>query len=93
MPEPSSEAAETIAAAARELNDLREGWLNPADADPTLLQKRTLTNLNNQRPTWLDRAHQRLDEAVHAAYGWPYPLADDEILGRLIILNQGPSAG
>ena len=35
------------------------------------LKKRTLTNLYNQRPTWLDMAHRRLDEAVFAAYGWP----------------------
>ena len=32
--------------------------------------KRTLTNLYSQRPTWLDLAHKRLDEAVFAAYGW-----------------------
>ena len=30
--------------------------------------KRTLTNLYNARPTWLDLAHRRLDEAVFAAY-------------------------
>jgi hypothetical protein len=34
------------------------------------LVKRTLTNLYNQRPTWLDLAHKKLDEAVLAAYGW-----------------------
>jgi type II restriction/modification system DNA methylase subunit YeeA len=87
MPEPSTEAAEAVAAAARELNRLREGWLNPPGADAELLRRRTLTNLYNQRPTWLDQAHQRLDRAVHAAYGWPYPLADEEILERLIALT------
>jgi hypothetical protein len=51
------------------------------------LRQRTLTNLYNQRPTWLDQVHARLDEAVHAAYGWPYPLDDEEILERLIALN------
>ena len=34
------------------------------------LKKRTLTNLYNQRPTWLDLAHKKLDEAVFADYGW-----------------------
>ena len=34
------------------------------------LKKRTLTNLYNQRPAWLDLAHRKLDEAVFAAYGW-----------------------
>jgi hypothetical protein len=87
MPEPSPEAAEVVAAVARELNELREGWLNPPGADAAVVQRRTLTNLYNQRPTWLGRAHARLDQAVHAAYGWPYPLADEEILERLIGLN------
>jgi hypothetical protein len=51
------------------------------------LAKRTLTNLYNQRPTWLDLAHRRLDEAVFAAYGWKPDLTDDEILFRLLALN------
>ena len=87
MPEPTPEAAEAVAGAARELNKLREGWLNPPGADAAVLRQRTLTNLYNQRPTWLDRAHAQLDEAVHAVYGWPYPLGDEEILERLIALN------
>ena len=28
------------------------------------------TNLYNQRPTWLDLAHKKLDEAIFAAYEW-----------------------
>ena len=52
------------------------------------LRKRTLTNLYNQRPAWLDNVHRELDEAVAAAYGWPAELSDDEILGRLFELNQ-----
>jgi len=51
------------------------------------LAKRTLTNLYNQRPTWLALAHQKLDSAVFAAYGWPNTLTDDEILGSLLALN------
>lgn len=51
------------------------------------LAKRTLTNLYNQRPAWLDLAHRRLDEAVCAAYGWPAGVSDDEILARLLELN------
>ena len=50
-------------------------------------QKRTLTNLYNQRPTWLDLAHQKLDTAVFAAYAWPVSLSDDELLARLLALN------
>lgn len=49
--------------------------------------KRTLTNLYNQRPTWLELAHKRLDDAVFAAYGWENDLSDEEILERLLALN------
>ena len=54
------------------------------------LKKRTLTNLYNQRPTWLDNAHQALDVAVATAYGWEDynpAMPDEEILGRLLALN------
>ncbi|WP_052245153.1 class I SAM-dependent DNA methyltransferase [Halocynthiibacter namhaensis] len=57
------------------------------------LKKRTLTNLYNTRPTWLDNAHKALDEAVAEAYGWGDDwraglLTEDEILSRLFKLNQ-----
>jgi len=57
------------------------------------LSKRTLTNLYNARPAWLDHAHRTLDEAVADAYGWgddfsSGTLTDDEILARLFRLNQ-----
>ena len=52
------------------------------------MKKRTLTNLYNARPAWLDNLHRALDEAVAAAYGWEWPLSDDEILRRLFELNQ-----
>ena len=51
------------------------------------LKTRTLTNLYNARPTWLDLAHRRLDAAVLAAYGWPEDVPDDAILARLLELN------
>jgi hypothetical protein len=35
----------------------------------------------------LDRAHTTLDAAVAAAYGWSWPLSDDELLGKLLALN------
>jgi hypothetical protein len=55
------------------------------------LAKRTLTNLYNQRPTWLAQAHEALDAAVAAAFGWTdgtAELPDDEILRRLLALNR-----
>ena len=51
-----------------------------------------LTNLYNQRPTWLDLAHRRLDEAVFDAYGWPVDLSDDDLLARLLELNLSRAA-
>jgi len=127
LPEPTTEQQAAIADAAKELNELRERWLNPpewtreevlefpASADgpwsrflvtkseiglaryPRLvpkdtdcakkLAKRTLTNLYNERPTWLANAHAKLDAAVFAAYGWPMELPDDQILERLLKLN------
>jgi len=121
-----------IAAAAHELNELRERWLNPPEwteekilefpaslegpwaryVDPkshdaktglyraryprlepkdaecaAKLKKRTLTNLYNERPAWLDFAHKKLDAAVAAAYGWPADLSDEAILEKLLALN------
>lgn len=129
FPEPTPAQEDAIAEAARELDELRQRWLNPPewtreeilefpgsttgawaryvhDADergigrvryPRLvprdaahaaqLAKRTLTNLYNARPTWLDLAHRKLDAAVAAAYGWQVDLADEEILARLLALN------
>lgn len=46
-----------------------------------------LTKLYNARPTWLDLAHKKLDEAVFAAYGWSPSLSDEEILAKLLALN------
>ncbi|MBS3764161.1 MAG: hypothetical protein KGZ25_12755, partial [Planctomycetes bacterium] len=126
---------ENIAGAARELNELRENWLNPDEwtvtetlefpgsvdgpwaryveapdergigtvryertvADPPFadaLKKRTLTNLYNEQPTWLQNAHAKLDEAVCAAYRqttgdeeWTPDMDDEQILEKLLALN------
>lgn len=54
------------------------------------LKKRTLTNLYNARPAWLDLAHKALDQAVATAYNWPDyspETPDEEILRRLLALN------
>jgi hypothetical protein len=54
------------------------------------LAQRTLTKLYNQRPAWLAQAHEALDTAVAAAYGWADytpAMPDDEILRRLLALN------
>ena len=84
--------ADAISAAARELVERRDAWLNPPDASPEELSKRTLTNLYNARHAWLVELHRKLDEAVFAAYGWPATLADAELLERLLALNHARAA-
>ena len=130
MPKPMPEQETAIADDARELNELRERWLNPPEwtreevlefpgtpggpwsrfiapgtttvryprivpkdaASAALLKKRTLTNLYNERPTWLDLAHRKLDAAVFAVYGWEPGLTDDALLAALLALNHERAA-
>ncbi|HEV8680379.1 MAG TPA: hypothetical protein VGQ90_13460 [Stellaceae bacterium] len=58
---------------------------NPEAA--AILKKRTLTNLYNERPAWLDHAQRDLDAAVAAAYGWPADIGEEDALARLLALN------
>ena len=87
-----SPLVKAIAEAARELVEQRDRWLNPPKAAPEELKKLTLTNLYNKRPKWLENAHAKLDKAVFAAYGWPAALTDEEIVRRLLALNQARAA-
>ena len=73
----------------RGIGTVRYPRLVPKDEKATIqLAKRTLTNLYNERPTWLDLAHRKLDEAVFAAYEWEANLSDEDILTRLLDKNQ-----
>jgi hypothetical protein len=72
---------------------------NLSEVDAKELGKRTLTNLYNQKATgqaqWLQAAHEQLDAAVAAAYGWSDyspAMPDEEILKRLLALNVARSA-
>ena len=87
LSEAQAEHRDAIAAAAASLNAQREAWLNPSDAGADELLRRTMTNLYNERPSWLEMAHSAIDEAVFAAYGWSTDLADDDILAHLLALN------
>jgi hypothetical protein len=68
----------------------RRTWLDPSGASEADLKKRTLTNLYDERPTWLQHLHDRLDRAVWAAYGWagddPATVPQEVILERLLAL-------
>lgn len=56
------------------------------------LSARTIAALYNQPPQWLTNLQDDLDRVVAAAYGWEWPLEDQEILGRLLALNRARSA-
>lgn len=63
FPRPDRAQRVAIEDAAKNLVQLRDGWLR---ARPD----RTLTGLYNEQPTWLQHAKSTLDEAVMAAFGW-----------------------
>jgi len=71
--------------------------LLPVDGDAEgVLKKRTLTNLYNERPTWIANLHDALDAAVFAAYGWeeaPGEIGEEDLLGRLLALNSERAGG
>jgi hypothetical protein len=87
LPECDAVDHQAVADAAKRLDTFRSRWLNPESIPPHELKNRTLTNLYNQNPTWLAQVHDDLDRVVHASYGWPYPLDEQEMLGRLLELN------
>ena len=61
-------------------------------AAAAILAKRTLTNLYNERPQWLATAHEALDRAVAAAYGWPEDISTEDALEKLLELNLARAA-
>ena len=77
---------------AKYLNDVRNALI-AADGTRTLTGiYNDLTALRGSRDSThavyaLLIAHERLDAAVIAAYGWNAPLGDDEILAKLLALN------
>ncbi len=53
----------------------------------TFKQEKTLTNLYNTRPAWLQSAHAALDAAVLGAYGLASDADDPTVLAHLLDLN------
>ncbi len=83
-----------ISTAAARLNELRENWINPEPGSLSGqdLKRRTLTNLYNKRPTWLENACAELDATVLEAYGWPTDISNEQILEKLLELNLARAA-
>ena len=89
FPRPSPSQRSAIGEAAKTLNDHRVAWLDPAEVSLTevAVRSRTLTNLYNSTPTWLELDHKKLNEAVFQAYGWRSNITNEQILEELIALN------
>ena len=83
FPQAAPEQEFAIAGASEELVAKRDEWLRGQDSKP-----RHLTRLYNERPTWLDLSHRKLDAAVFAAYGWDPAMTDADLLAALLALNQ-----
>ena len=63
------DAADSFSDVPKEARALvRQSAIMAAAAKDERLKKRTLTNLYNERPTWLKIAHEQLDRAVLGAY-------------------------
>ncbi len=88
FPKPTDSQREQIAEAAAKLDQLRSQWLNPPGQDPEVSKGRTLTNLYNNPPTWLQQLHKELDTAVATAYGWTPDISDEAVLEALLELNR-----
>jgi len=66
------------------------GVLSPATPSAAEhLKARTLTELYNQKPSWLAELHAQLDDAVAAAYGFRDTPSDKQVIAALIELNNG----
>jgi hypothetical protein len=70
----AADTFEDVPTGARAL--MRQSAIMAAAAKDVRLKKRTLTNLYNERPTWLKLVHEKLDRAVLAAYAATDPASD-----------------
>jgi hypothetical protein len=67
---------------------LRYPRIVPSDEEcAKQLKECTLTNLYNERLTWLRLARKKLRTAVFAAYGWDPAVSDDALLAALFALH------
>ena len=55
----------------KELVEMRDRWLAAGQTSEFLKNSEVSANLYNQRPTWLDLAPKKPDDAVFSGYGWP----------------------
>jgi type II restriction/modification system DNA methylase subunit YeeA len=92
FPKPSAKQRCEIEKWAKHLDDVRQNLLTEDSKATLTALYNKLTELRETKdckhPVYaLLTAHNKLDEAVHDAYGWEYPLSEEEILKRLLALN------
>ena len=88
FPKPTQEQNQAIEQAAHTLDTQRRNVCQPDGKF-----NKEMTELYNDSPAWLQRAHATLDEAVADAYGWPSQMTDAGILQNLVALNLSGNAG
>ena len=76
-----------IAEAAHDLVAQRDAWFNPPGLSEKELAKRTLTNLYNQRPDWLDAAPQAPGCGSAGCLRLAARRGREDLLARLLALN------
>lgn len=92
FPTPPPEQHTEVEKWAKYLDDVRKQLL---EGDEKLTMTKLYNELTDMRESRdsaaraypLLLAHEKLDVAVAAAYGWEWPLSEDEILERLLALN------
>ncbi len=91
FPHPTEAQREQVAQAARYLEQcrayLKNKGLTLTGMYNALGDYRTTGSAANEGVRSLADAHGQLDVAVAAAYGWTWPLEEDEVLARLLALN------
>jgi len=97
FPRPTDTQRADIEKWAKYLDDVRTQLLKADSARTMTKLYNQVTELRETRDTKspfypLLLAHEKLDAAVAAAYGWPWPMTDDEILAALLALNLERSA-
>ena len=88
FPTPTGLQRQAVAQATHSLDTQRRNVCQPNG-----VYRKSMTNLYNENPPWLQSAHAELDRAVADAYGWQADLTGNEILKRLARLNLSGQAG
>ena len=88
FPAPTLKQRQAVAAVAHTLDEYRRSVCRPEGH-----YRKSMTDLYNENPPWLQAAHRDLDAAVAGAYGWSVDIPDDDLLRSLVRLNLSGKSG